>query len=243
MSDLLLKIDAEDLARVVPFASENDIRYYLNGVCIEPHEDGAILIATNGHMLAAIQSPDSYVTETCILSLNKRFTTEIRKAGLKRDSQSFVELKDAASYPEVVVLGGRLHRHVAYVSPHRPALVDGKFPEWRKIIPLDDDLVDGLAGSYNARYVQAAAEAAGLANGPRSRYNGIRFQRSKKAGDSGPVIVRTSENRSMIILVMAMRDELTQTMPDWTRAKPEPAKPAAPSMPIEKAAEAEKAAA
>ena len=43
MTDLLLKIDAEDLARVVPFAADNDVRYYLNGVQLEPHENGVIV--------------------------------------------------------------------------------------------------------------------------------------------------------------------------------------------------------
>jgi DNA polymerase III sliding clamp (beta) subunit (PCNA family) len=28
-------------------------RYYLNGVCIQPHADGATMVATDGHMLLA----------------------------------------------------------------------------------------------------------------------------------------------------------------------------------------------
>lgn len=235
MSEFILKIDAEDLARVVPFASMNDIRYYLQGVCVEPHEEGAILVATDGHTLAALHSPNSFTAETVILGLDRRFSAEIRKAGLKRNVNAFVQLKDAGSYPEIVKTASY---EITYVSPRRPALVDGKFPEWRKIMPKDDELADGLAGCFNASYLEKAAEAASLANGPTSRYNGIKVQHNKKDPKTSPLVVRTSENKSLVILVMPQRDDFISALPEWTRVKvaPEKPEPIVTAEPVEAAA-------
>jgi DNA polymerase III sliding clamp (beta) subunit (PCNA family) len=226
---MILKIDAEDLARIVPFCAEQDVRYYLNGVSVEPHEDGAILVATDGHMLAAIQSPDSFVETAAILAVDRRFKQEIRKAGLKRGAQAFVELASPESYPEIRIMGGSRQGGggVAYVSPKRPALIDGKYPEWRKIIPKDEDLEDGLTGSFNANYLDKVMQAASLASRG-MRYNGVRIQHNKNAAATAPLVIRAGEGHSLLMLIMPMRLDIMNPLPTWTRAKPEPEKPAAP---------------
>lgn len=47
----------EALERVTPFMAVNDIRYYLNGLFIDPVSDGICLVATDGHRLSKVKVP------------------------------------------------------------------------------------------------------------------------------------------------------------------------------------------
>ena len=47
--ETVMSIPADDLKAVLPFKSNQDIRYYLNGVLVEKVETGGcMLVATNG---------------------------------------------------------------------------------------------------------------------------------------------------------------------------------------------------
>lgn len=50
-----LHLSQETIARityVAQFSGTQDIRYYLNGVCLQNSNDGLYAVATNGHVLA-----------------------------------------------------------------------------------------------------------------------------------------------------------------------------------------------
>lgn len=46
------------IAYVAQFAGTQDIRFYLNGVCIQNTSEGLFTVATNGHVLAVVQLGD-----------------------------------------------------------------------------------------------------------------------------------------------------------------------------------------
>lgn len=52
---------AGKLVAIEPFQSSEETRYYLTGVHIGPHPEGAILVATDGHTLAAMLDRDAAV--------------------------------------------------------------------------------------------------------------------------------------------------------------------------------------
>lgn len=241
MSDLLLKISARDLARVAPFVAAQDVRYYLNGVNIEPHPEGAILTATNGHILAAMLSRESFARAPSILAFGQRFASEVRKAANSRKvSDPRVELRDAQSFPEVVTGGGTglgsPAREIQFVNPARPALLGGKFPDWRKVLPDPEHMTEGLPGCVKSDYLQLAVEAAlGSALAAKYAYHGIMFQHDKRTPGESAIIIRSTDARDLILVVMPMRGEEMQALPAWTLPPPPP--------PVATPAEPEKAAA
>ena len=48
------------LARLMPFKATNDIRYYMNGVCIERAERGVYLIATDARCAEVLSKSDRF---------------------------------------------------------------------------------------------------------------------------------------------------------------------------------------
>jgi DNA polymerase III sliding clamp (beta) subunit (PCNA family) len=133
-----LRLNARDLARVLPFRAHDDVRYYLNGISVEPLETGGtILVATNGHMLAAVLSKESHATQKVIIDTPAALEAAVRKAA--KSELSYVDLESEKSRLEVIdKTGKRFAQQCSYVKPGR-ALVDGKYPEWRKIIDGDSD--------------------------------------------------------------------------------------------------------
>ncbi|HCK4895383.1 TPA: hypothetical protein N0H42_000458 [Pseudomonas aeruginosa] len=56
--ELLARAKAHYLAAVSLFMAHNDVRYYLNGISIEPaSQGGVLLIATNGHHIGVMHDP------------------------------------------------------------------------------------------------------------------------------------------------------------------------------------------
>jgi hypothetical protein len=217
MTEVIVRIDAQDLARVAPFVAKQDVRYYLNGIYVEPHADGAILTATNGHIAAALFSSKSFAAEARILDYPKRLAAEIRKAALARALyETRLEVREGDAWPEIVSTTGYAKspvRHVEYVSPGKP-FIDGRFPDWRKIIPAE--LIDGLPGFVNSDYVRLAVEAmSGFQLGKR-RYHGVTFQHGP-APDS-PIVIRSTDAPDLVVVIMPMRGTFdNKTLPDWTR--------------------------
>lgn len=49
-------IPSDLIAAALHVAGKRDVRFYLNGVLIEPHADGAILVATDGHRMLIVRT-------------------------------------------------------------------------------------------------------------------------------------------------------------------------------------------
>ncbi|HDX0947953.1 TPA: hypothetical protein RNT26_000596 [Stenotrophomonas maltophilia] len=50
------KIPSALIAAALHVAPKNDVRFYLNGVLIESHADGAIIVATDGHRMLVVRT-------------------------------------------------------------------------------------------------------------------------------------------------------------------------------------------
>lgn len=109
-------------------AATKDLRYYLNGVLFEfVHNDGQPLllrlVSTDGNMLSAFNVPLKY--EEGAQSANFEFIVPIDTIKVAAKSKNKVVLLE--SLPDgQYSLGGVLF-----------APVDGKFPDWRRVTPLN----------------------------------------------------------------------------------------------------------
>lgn len=126
------------------FAADKDIRYYLNSVCLHVGECGdARLVATDGHRMAVIQvcsesaaAPGEYLIPRDALKAIKKAGRYDAPLALKIAGDGFTisEQFEAGA----ILSGGKL--------------VDGKFPDWRRVIP-DPAAMSGAAGCYQASYL------------------------------------------------------------------------------------------
>jgi len=136
-------VNADLFRRALTCASTEATRYYLHGVQIEPCPDGgALLIATDGHVMIVLRDPDAHVQGSAIVHptmILKSLTAKMPRGY----SHRFLAARDGAA---VLVNGlaadgpGALDNLTAptgAVESFQPAgaLIDGSFPPWRRVIP------------------------------------------------------------------------------------------------------------
>lgn len=135
--ELLARAKAHYLAAVSLFMAHNDVRYYLNGISIEPaSQGGVLLIATNGHHIGVMHDPDGWASNKIIISPSTALVAGMKKrnagtafiyerAGVISDSDwpAPDDVKQFAPFDPGTLISAQLE------------LVDAKYPDWRRPIP------------------------------------------------------------------------------------------------------------
>ena len=142
-----------DLFRIaMRFASNEETRYYLKGIFIEPTPGatkGLRLVATNGHALFCAYDPNGTADSTGIVALSD--------AALKQCKTPKREL------PRQIVVTGdtaTVMRESETIAISEKCLIDGTYPDYRRVIPkMTDNPVTGVyAGKYLESFAWAAKE-------------------------------------------------------------------------------------
>jgi len=142
------------------FAMANqDVRYYLNGLLFDFHDNDLSTVATDGHRLAICDLKASVgVAEERQLIVPRKGVLEL--ARMLSDSDDPVEL----------ALGKNHIRLVKGHSVFTSKLIDGRFPEYRAVIPRG---TDHHVRIDRAAFIQALQRAAILSN---EKYRGVRLE-------------------------------------------------------------------
>lgn len=184
----------------IQFAADNDIRYYLNSVYIETGPRGALLIATNGHILSVARIHAEPLPESNIII--PRSMVEKIKAPKKGNPCVTLTYDDTGEKREITLKDG--DSQVSMIE------VDGKYPDWRRVIP---DSLTGETACYDFKYLACCQKAAEILG---NRYCAILHN-----GNS-PGVVDFS-NDGFMAIVMPMRgntDAKGWAVPEWTGKTP-----------------------
>jgi hypothetical protein len=223
----IVEVPVRDLLRVTPFQGHDDMRYYLNGVLVTPYEDHALLVATNGHWLGVYESKEARTDAPRILDLPKWFVNqiEISKRGDRHDgerndwddeegtSQSFTAktLTVATPTSHMVIRDSATE---ILVKPGLP-FIDGKFPDWQKVIPDSSKLERGLFSPFAVNYFGGLHRAV-----PNDReYPIFCYQNRDNLG--GPGVFRFGGLPEFVVVLMPRRDTDKGEMawPTWMPAE------------------------
>lgn len=130
------------LAKVSVAVSSEETRYYLNGVAWQSNGEQRTLVATDGHrLLAARYAKDesaqtfSHIIPRKTVALLQRFTTG------KDATAAASGMKAAFSWDRTVL---------------RSKLIDGTFPDWRRVVPRFEDTAHNLV--INRERIKQAIE-------------------------------------------------------------------------------------
>jgi DNA polymerase-3 subunit beta len=134
-----------------------DIRYYLNGLLMQTDGNQVKLIATDGHRLAFASADVEATLPKAEVILPRKTILELYK--LLQDSDDEINIEVLAnqvrfSFGSTVIIS---------------KVVDGKFPDYNRVIPLDNDkifLIERLS------FLHALQRAAILAN---EKFRGVRL--------------------------------------------------------------------
>ena len=123
-----------DLLNQVHFAmAVHDIRYYLNGILFIAEGRTLTLVATDGHRLALAQAAlGADVPSRQEVILPRKTVLELQR--LLRDEESPIEMRFAANQAKFVFSG------MEFVTK----LVEGKFPDFNRVIPKNQKNIVAL---------------------------------------------------------------------------------------------------
>lgn len=106
--------------------AQQDVRYYLNGILLELSAGKIKLVATDGHRLALSEVElDTGVEEDRQLIIPRKAVLELAR------------LLDSSDSPAKCVLSQNHFRVEAGALVFTTKLIDGKFPDYQRVIPVD----------------------------------------------------------------------------------------------------------
>lgn len=121
-------LNADLISAVSIAASTEETRYYLCGVFVEPHpENGVIMTATDGHMLATAHDPDGQIDAPRILSAHFKSASFKTKA---KENQRRLHVNFEHEMGAI-----RDDESTNNLDAVVVETVDSTFPDWRRINP------------------------------------------------------------------------------------------------------------
>lgn len=138
-----ITIDHNTIKALLICAAKQDVRYYLNGVCVDARASDVTLVTTDGHrMLAYPVATDAIEALTVGQYIIPREALEaVKPAKAGRVTLPITIEIDTAKGLENKITGA-----TSVVTP----LIDGKFPDWRRVLPKT---VSGEPAQYQAEYL------------------------------------------------------------------------------------------
>ena len=193
----MIQVNANLFARVAVAQSSDPTRYYLQGVCIQPHPrgEGVTLAATDGSILIAAHDPkaDPATLPAGGLIVN------LGKDGLKAARKGQTVTIDPAT--------GDASVDNAWRSAST-TIVDGAFPDWRRVLPSGDLIATGAA--FDAKLLTRLGDA--LCDWRKSSH-GLTM---RGADDASPhIIACDSPDAAIFAVCMPIRVTPTTAAPAW----------------------------
>lgn len=139
--------------------AQQDVRYYLNGMLIEVKQGIIRTVATDGHRLA-LSEADCQIESDIDLQVILPRKAVIELSRLLSDSEELVEVDVSSNHIRIKLA------ETTFTSK----LIDGKFPDYQRVIPSNTDK-EVIANKDELR--QALQRTSILSN---EKYRGIRFQ-------------------------------------------------------------------
>lgn len=146
----LTKAQLAMVAYVAQFSADKDIRFYINGVCLQNHKDGLFAVATNGHIMAYARLGDAQDEQEFELILSNVFVKDailsFKDAGdltieqKTIEGQNYIEANGASTRKSMKAMGGR-------------------YPDWRRVFPSEDAEPVADTVGFNPKYLAVFEKA------------------------------------------------------------------------------------
>lgn len=191
-------IKAQYAALIQAFISKEETRYYLNGFFVQKHpREGAFIVATDGRLLGVFHDETGECKVPGIVKLSK---TTIAAC----DDDDGGKLTLALDGDTATVYDCRDPETRKVVAAQESVLIDGTFPDWRRVIPPMPNQFG--PATFNFEFVK--------------RFQKIRPSDSKSAhirivsrDAADPAIVFTGR-RDFLGVIMPMRGD-AEMFPSW----------------------------
>jgi len=227
----LARVNPRYFAAIHQCAAKGDGRYYLNAVHIERHAaGGVVIVATNGHFMGAIHDPEGWIhpdqKSVLIGTVSKRLLSAcLARKGSDDMPPANLWIADKCSVVSSLVEVDQEPELFADYShlTERTELVDGRFPNWRRVMPCTSKPLENKMPCLNGEYLEAFNKIGMMLSGQkRFGGGGIHLEASQ---DDASVVVRFGSQdlvNKFLGVVMPMRSEKIETiLPAWAMSEAE----------------------
>lgn len=192
-------INLRVLAAAVAFASKEETRYYLNGVCVEFEPRAATYVATDGHRLIAYRDELAGEQDNLLLGTFIIPTPHCKPFKLPKDDDGLAKIFGED--------GKRLTMAHNFVDVTF-APIDGTFPAWREALPKG--AASGELAQFNLDYLatfRKFAKATDMGENPSIAHNGAK-----------PAFVwfASSDHVVGMIMPMSVPNQVERSCPSWS---------------------------
>ena len=235
----LARVNPRYFAAITLFMAKQDVRYYLNGISIEPHPDGgALLVATDGHRMAVLHDPDGWCASQFIVGDISRALLLACKAKARKanpnDLPAALWIAETGSMVACLPAApkGETAKHEAPTDAFGPlvrfmcktSVIDGRFPDWRKVANQKRTPVTESFPAVNSAYIYDVSLAQNIILGTHKYgYRGVNMEHT---GRNGSIVVRVDDvelHDRFFVVIMAMRAEIPATIfPKFMPQEPVP---------------------
>lgn len=198
-----LTVNRNSLRAALLFSAVSDVRYYLNGVMIEARKASTFIVATDGRRAGVFKSA------TIADNLPADGLEIIVPVALVKSVKSFKAL------PDITVLYDTETRTVTIQDvdgAQSAKAVDGKFPDWRRIVPAQ---TTGDAAQFDPELIADLAKVA-KALGRKPQLVHVHFN-----GTGAAVVTISGESQFLgVVMPLVHKPETVQAVPgdDWKTA-------------------------
>lgn len=206
-AEIKLTLPSQYLAVLGLFAAKKDIRFYLQGICLEVGPEDIYMAATNGYILGCFH----------IKNRQPEITDRLDDIILPNDLLKRIR----ADGPVEVSIGAPLQENAGDFCYARPITlsstdtsvrgktVDGRFPDWRRSIPAQ---VTHELAQFNIAHLGVLAKAWGILHGRGSHpYVGI----GHNGQESALISLGHADFTGAIMPIRSERVEVPNGPPDW----------------------------
>lgn len=203
----------DTLRALLTHAGERDVRFYLNGVCLDTTGQEPVMVATDGCRMLVVRVPRLVSTLPRGCYVIPRALLETVKPVKRRRGTGFlpVTLRVYAATDTDTARAELIGASVASAP-----LVDGRFPDWRRVVPSK---LTGKPAQYNGDYLADLTTAARLLAGAK-RTDTACFPVIAHNGDStdrmGAALVSFPSTPDAFAVLVPMRTDPVPTVaPHW----------------------------
>lgn len=225
----IASINPKYFAAINLFSANCDVRYYLNGVFIEPHpEKGVIIVATDGHFLGLIHDPEGFVDRPIIVGgISKPLISACSVMGSAKKGSAPTTLYICANVPygpggAIVQSGDTCTGDVdpfSIFTTHmsKIEIIDAKYPYWRRVVPSKSEPSIDFP-RINARFFTVLDKVGSLIV-PKSKSYGCGLDLESR-GEKLSVVARFMQgdigDRFVGVLMPMQRDDKAKSiLPEW----------------------------
>lgn len=184
------KVNARKFLACLECVSRDGFRYYLQGVCIQPHPTGgAVLVGTDGHRMIVIHDPTGHCEAESIVRMDNATARQCAKAAKDSGREVTIDADGVVSFDD--------YRGTS------PSIIDDVYPDWartlRPILKSAKAKAPLSVASFNGGYLGSFGKIAGILSG--EKVGAIQIA---AFSDRGPALIIFPSHGDALGVVMPM---------------------------------------